>query len=133
MKISILLNLMLAGLLTAGAVQADSVDALLAAYEVQGAGPFSAPAGAALWQRKHQSDDGAARACTSCHTSNPTEPGRHAVTGKTIEPLAPSADARRLTDNRQIEKWLKRNCKWTLGRECTTQEKGDLLSFLRSQ
>jgi hypothetical protein len=33
----------------------------------------------------------------------------------------------------QIEKWLRRNCNWTLGRECSAREKGDLLSFLRSQ
>jgi hypothetical protein len=40
---------------------------------------------------------------------------------------------RRLTERRQIEKWLGRNCKWTLGRDCAPQEKGDLLSFIRSQ
>jgi hypothetical protein len=133
MKTTIRSNLILFGVLAASAVQADTVDDLLAAYKAQGAGPFNATAGAALWRRKHLSEDGAQRTCTSCHASDLTKPGRHAVTGKTIEPLAPSANARRLSDRRQIEKWLKRNCKWTLGRECTAQEKGDLLSFLRSQ
>jgi hypothetical protein len=73
------------------------------------------------------------RACTSCHSNDLTQPGRHATTGKAIEPLAPSVNAKRLTERRRIEKWFKRNCKWTLGRECTPQEKGDLLSFMGKQ
>jgi hypothetical protein len=133
MKTPIRSNLILINLLAASCAQADTVDDLLATYKGQGAGHFNTSAGAALWQRKFPLADGAPRACTSCHTSDLTKPGRHAGTGKTIEPLAPSANAERLTDRRQIEKWLKRNCKWTLGRACTAQEKGDLLSFLRSQ
>ena len=133
MKIQILFNLLLSGMLAASAARADTVDDLLAAYKGQGADPFSMSAGEELWQRKFPSAHGPQRACTSCHTSDLTKSGRHAVTGKTIEPLAPSAKAKRLNDRRQIEKWFKRNCKWTLGRECTAQEKGDLLSFLRSQ
>jgi hypothetical protein len=99
----------------------------------QGVGSFSASAGDALWQRKFPSADGAQRACTGCHTSDLRQPGRHAVTGKAIDPMAPSVNPKRLSERRQIEKWFKRNCKWTLGRECTPQEKGDLLSFLRNQ
>jgi hypothetical protein len=132
MKIQILSNLLLSSVLAASAAQADIVDNLLTAYKEQGAGPFDTTAGAALWQRKFPSPDGLQRACTSCHTNDLKSAGRHAVTRKTIEPLAPSANAKRLTDRRQIEKWLRRNCKWTLGRECTAQEKGDLLSFLRA-
>jgi len=133
MKTPIRSNLMLVGLLAASLARADTLDGLLAEYKSEGAGPFDTRAGAALWQRKFPSADGAPRACTSCHASDPTEPGRHAGTGKTIEPLAPSANRKRLTDRRQVEKWLGRNCKWTLARECTAQEKGDLLSFLASQ
>lgn len=133
MNIGIISKLILCGLLAAGAVQADTVDELLADYQGQGAGSFDSFAGENLWQRKYPSVDGTQRACTSCHTDDLKRPGRHAVTGKTIEPLAPTANAKRLTDRRQIEKWFKRNCKWTLGRECTSQEKGDLLSFLRNQ
>lgn len=133
MKTPILFNLLLSGLLVASAAQADTVDDLLAAYKAQGAGPFNRSTGEALWQRRFPSADGAPRTCTSCYTSDLIKPGRHAVTGKTIEPLALSVNAKRLTDRRQVEKWFMRNCKWTLGRECTAQEKGDLLSFLRSQ
>ncbi|MFK5970948.1 MAG: DUF1924 domain-containing protein [Candidatus Marithrix sp.] len=32
----------------------------------------------------------------------------------------------------QIRKWFKRNCKWTLGRECNAQEKGDILKFIQT-
>ncbi|HEY5789135.1 MAG TPA: DUF1924 domain-containing protein, partial [Gammaproteobacteria bacterium] len=59
--------------------------------------------------------------------------GRHLRTRKPIEPLAPSANPRRLTDTAEIEKWFRRNCDWTVGRECTAQEKGDLLAWLRTQ
>ena len=133
MSVSISFNLLLAGLLVAGVAQADTVDDLLADYQAQGAGPFSDSAGKALWQRKFPSADGMQRACTRCHTDDLKRPGSHAVTGKAIEPLAPSVNAKRLTERRRIDKWFKRNCKWTLGRECTPGEKGDLLSFLRDQ
>jgi len=133
MKVPAISNLILPGLLIAGAVQADSVGDLLAHFRGQGAGPFDAGSGQALWGRSFPSVEGPSRSCASCHSSDPTRRGRHAVTGKAIEPIAPSAYAKRLTDHRQIEKWLNRNCKWTLGRECTPQEKGDILSFLRDQ
>jgi len=133
MRSAILTSLILPALLTAGDARADTVDDLLSTYAASGAGPFSAAAGEALWQSQQVSADGSRRACTSCHTNDLRHPGRHATTGRTIEPLAPSVNARRLTDAREIEKWLGRNCKWTLGRPCTPQEKGDLLSFLRGQ
>lgn len=133
MNTTTILNLMLLGVLVAVNARADTVDDRLAQYKALGAGPFSASAGEGLWQRRFPSADGKQRACTTCHTSDTRRPGRHAVTGKTIEPIAPSANAKRLTDRGQIEKWFLRNCKWTLGRECTAQEKGDLLAFLRTQ
>ena len=54
-------------------------------------------------------------------------------TGKVIDPMAPSVNPKRFTDAKEIEKWFKRNCTWTVGRECTPQEKGDFLSYLRTQ
>jgi Domain of unknown function (DUF1924). len=70
--------------------------------------------------------------CASCHTRNPGAGGRHAVTGKTIEPLAPSANAARFTREAKVEKWFRRNCKDVLARACTAQEKGDVLAWLLS-
>ena len=133
MKCAATLNLILSSLLIVGVARAGTVDDLLSEFSAKGAGPFSAMAGKAFWTREFASKDGSKRACTSCHTSDPKKPGQHAKTGKAIEPMAPSANAKRLTERRQVEKWFKRNCKWTLGRECTAQEKGDLLSFLRTK
>jgi len=110
------------------AVAAGPVDTLLDQWRSQGTREFSAERGSALWSRHT-----AARSCTSCHTPDPRAAGKHPQTGKPIAPLAPSANPKRLTDTREINKWLLRNCKWTLGRECSAQEKGDLLTWLRAQ
>lgn len=67
--------------------------------------------------------------CTSCHTDDPTRPGRTRA-GKTIEPLAPSAAPTRLVDEATVDKWLRRNCSDVLGRDCSAAEKADLLAFL---
>ncbi len=111
---------------------ADAVGDLQARYRSEGAGPFSAATGETLWKRKVD-NAGGTRSCTSCHGTDLRQPGRHARTGKTIKPMAPSANPARLSDAAKIEKWFTRNCKWTLGRACTPQEKGDVLSFLKSQ
>lgn len=120
-------------ILTAGPVTAaDVVEERLSAYEADGAGPFDAERGKAMWTQKftHAKAD-KPRSCATCHTDNPRNTGKHARTGKAIEPLAPSVNPKRLTEVREIEKWFMRNCKWTVGRECTAQEKGDILSYLR--
>lgn len=68
--------------------------------------------------------------CLACHTDNPRNPGRHAVTGKAIEPLAPSVNAERFSDPAKVEKWFKRNCKEVVGRACTPAEKADFIQFV---
>jgi hypothetical protein len=68
-------------------------------------------------------------ACTACHTDSPAQPGRHAVTGKDIKPLAPAVNAERFTDPAKVEKWFRRNCKEVAGRECSAAEKADFLQF----
>ncbi len=113
--------------------QADAVSELQAGYQAEGAGPFSAEAGEALWNRPFKNaKSGKVRKCTTCHTTDLTRPGKHVRTGKLIEPMAPSVNPKRLTEVKKIKKWFVRNCKWTLGRECTAQEKGDLLAFLKN-
>jgi hypothetical protein len=71
--------------------------------------------------------------CTTCHTKDPQDSGRHAVTNKPIRPLSPLADPARFSDAAKVDKWFKRNCRDVLQRECTIVEKGDLLTFLMSQ
>lgn len=115
-------------------VQADVVDSLLNTYRQAGANDFSAQQGEMRWKQSNPNpDSGDDRSCTDCHTNNLTRVGRHAKTGKKIDPMAPSANPERLTDSGKIEKWFKRNCNWTLGRTCTPQEKGDFLLYLRQQ
>ena len=94
----------------------------------------SAADGAAAWAREYPQADGSpARSCATCHGTDLTRPGRHATTGKTIEPLAPSVNPERLTDPAKVEKWLLRNCRWTLGRECTADEKSSFVSYIKTQ
>ncbi len=68
--------------------------------------------------------------CSSCHTATPTAEGKHANTGKPIEPLAPAANPKRFTDAAKTEKWFRRNCNDVLGRECTADEKADVRAWL---
>lgn len=124
----------LLGLAAVPAMAADVVDERLAAYRAEGAGPFDAARGKAMWTQTHtHSKADKPRSCSTCHTDDPRAVGKHARTGKAIKPLAPSVNPQRLTEVREIEKWFKRNCKWTIGRECTPQEKGDFLSYLANQ
>ena len=113
--------------------QADAVSELEAEYQAQGGTNFSAEAGEALWNKEFvDTKKGDTRSCTTCHTADLTQPGKHAQTGKAIEPMAPTVNPKRLTEVKQIKKWFVRNCKWTLGRECTAQEKGDFLAYLKN-
>lgn len=117
----------------AAAVAGNAADGLQADYRTAGAGPFSAAAGAEAWQREVAAGNGEPpRSCASCHGADPRAAGRHARTGKVIDPLAPAVNPARLSDTETIEKWFRRNCEWTWGRACTPQEKGDFLSYLNS-
>ncbi len=112
----------------------DAVDELQAKYRSEGAEAFSAEAGQTLWfQEFAHAKTGQIRQCTTCHTDDLRNDGSHARTGKLIKPLAPSINPERLTNIKKLRKWLKRNCKWTLGRECSPQEKGDILTFIQTQ
>ena len=92
---------------------------------------FTAERGKQLWNQKY-TVSGQPRSCASCHTSNPREAGKHVRTGKPIKPMAPSVNSDRFADPKKVAKWFKRNCKWTLGRECNVQEKGDITRYLKS-
>lgn len=132
MKPTILVLTAILTLLTLQVQAGDVSTGLLEDYRAQGAGPFSAAAGQAMWTRKSVSR-GQERSCAACHGTDLRQTGKHVRTGKPIEPLAPSANPERLTDAAKVEKWFTRNCKWTLGRACTAQEKGDFISFFLSQ
>lgn len=107
---------------------------LLDKYRDQGASQFSAERGQQLWE---QPNDGSApfttRSCTTCHSQDVKQSGQHIRTKKTIKPMALSANPESLSNTKKVEKWFTRNCKWTLGRVCTPQEKGDIVTYLQSQ
>ncbi|HEY8098796.1 MAG TPA: DUF1924 domain-containing protein [Methylobacter sp.] len=92
---------------------------------------FDAGRGEQFFKQHHKESD-EDWSCSSCHTDSPTAEGKHAVTNKVLQPLAPSANPERFTKEAKVEKWFKRNCKDVLKRECTAQEKGDLLTYLMS-
>jgi hypothetical protein len=101
---------------------------LLAGYTAQAGQPANAAKGEAFFKASH----GQEWQCTSCHGKSPMRGGRHASTDKTIEPLAPAANAKRFSDSAKAEKWFRRNCKDVLVRECTAAEKADVLAWLVS-
>ena len=114
--------------------QAGPVETLLDNYRQQGGSDFSSTQGEVRWQQVNRHPkNGKERSCSDCHTNDLTKAGKHAKTGKRIDPIAPSVNQKRLTDTKKIEKWFKRNCMWTLGRVCTPQEKGDFLVYLQQQ
>lgn len=119
-------------LLTTPTLANDVVMQLLQDYRSQTTQPFAAEAGRQLWIQTFSDEKGRKRSCSTCHTDNPRQSGKHSRTGKKIEPLAPSINKESLSKTGNIQKWLKRNCKWTLGRECDAQEKGDVLTYLNS-
>jgi hypothetical protein len=125
--------LLLAAVLAGPSARAESPATLLAGYRsaAQAQAPAypgpSAHLGSEFYRARAKD-----WSCASCHTADPRQPGRHAVTGKPIKPLAPVANSARFTDRAKAEKWFRRNCNDTLGRECTAAEKADLLAYLMS-
>lgn len=94
-------------------------------------GAGNADSGHQFWIKQYNRS-GEIRSCASCHTADPRQTGKHIRTGKPIKPLSPAVNAQSLTDQKKIEKWFRRNCRWTLNRECTAAEKSDVLAFLTS-
>jgi len=125
-----LLSVMLLLVASASAWAAGGED-LIEVYRLEAGQSPSAERGGALWQRQVPAPNGgAARGCTACHGKDLTRPGKHLRTGKAIPPMARSVRPEALSDAKKIRKWLTRNCKWTLGRECSALEKADVLSYL---
>ena len=117
-------------------VSADNsvLNQLTAGYRAEGATAADAKKGQQLWNKTFAGQAPyTERSCSSCHTDKLKNKGKHVRTGKLLQPLAPSVNKNSLTKIKQVEKWLKRNCKWTLSRECSAQEKTDLLTYISQQ
>ena len=117
---------------TASALASPASDAEFAQFKADGAGNFSAEQGKKNWNNVVISKDGEKRACVTCHGTDPKKSGQHATTQKVIEPMASAVNPERYTDQKKMDKWFKRNCEWAWSRECTAQEKGDVLKYLMS-
>jgi hypothetical protein len=126
MKTSAILTALLLGAASAG-LQAAGINDIQNHYRAGNTGPFQSARGETLWNSQPYED----RRCADCHGSDLSRNGMHQRTKKAIEPMAPSVNASRYTDLKKVEKWFMRNCKSTWGRECTAQEKGDLLEYLK--
>ena len=129
MKTPILMTILLINVpLSFSHAESETVNNLLQDYALQGANTADAEQGKQLWQKTFNNNG--ERSCASCHSKDLTQNGKHVKTRKNIKPMSPSVNPERLTDSKKVNKWFKRNCKWTLGRECTAQEKTNFLVYI---
>ena len=112
----------------APAAHAATPAELLAGYVAQAGSPASPERGEKLFNTNFGKELGLS--CGSCHGAVPTKTSRHAISEKRLEPLAPAFNDKRFTDRPKVEGWFRTNCKDVMARECTAQEKADVLSWL---
>ena len=101
----------------------------LARFAAEAGATGQAERGRVFFNERH----GGQWSCSSCHGSPPTAAGKHANTGKVIDPLAPAFNAAAFTSTARVDKWFRRNCNDVLKRECTAGEKADVLAYLLAQ
>jgi hypothetical protein len=116
-------------LLAAGAQAADtSPTQQLARFAGEAGAPGQAERGRVFFTSRH----GGEWSCSSCHGAPPVPPGKHASTGKAIDPMAPAVNPNVFTLTTKVDKWFRRNCNDVLKRECNAGEKADVLAYLVS-
>ncbi len=94
---------------------------------------FDVKRGEQIFTSKHIGKKGSEIACISCHNSDLTTSGKNVNTSKIIEPLAPSVNSNRISDVKEVQKWLKRNFGDVYNREGSSLEKGDVLVYILSK
>jgi uncharacterized membrane protein len=104
---------------------ASTPQELLTGYEAKSS-KASSSRGEQFFNAKH----GKEWSCATCHETPPNHDTKHIVTGKVIKALSPLSNPARFNDLAKVEKWFKRNCNDVLARECSAQEKADVLSWL---
>jgi len=134
MKSLLILSMLLLAHINAASANTPAVNGLLQSYITSGVTSGNASKGEQLWNKTFAGQPPySERRCASCHSNKLTNTGKHVRTGKSIAPMAPSVNSKSMNQVKNINKWLKRNCKWTLGRECSVQEKADLITFISQQ
>jgi cytochrome c peroxidase len=121
-------------MLASVAAQAETAQQIGRTYAVEAAARQvgfapSAKRGETFFRQRFANND-KMPACTSCHTDSPLNGGQHAITGKSIRPLAVVANPERFADPAKVEKWFGRNCKEVIGRDCTPAEKADFVAYM---
>ncbi len=91
---------------------------------------FDRTRGEKIFTSKHMGKRGKEISCVSCHTNDLTKNGENLFTGKTIEPLSPNINPKRLSNTKSISKWLRRNFNDVYQREGSALEKGDVLTYI---
>lgn len=87
--------------------------------------------GREFYTKKH-SVKGKDISCSSCHTDNPTQKGKHAESGKEIQPLSPNTNPKRFAVLNKSEEGFVKHCNDILARNCTPQEKANYVTYLLS-
>jgi Domain of unknown function (DUF1924) len=127
--LSACLSLAVLALACASAGAADTTPAQqLERFSAQAGSPAQAERGRNFFTTTH----GGEWSCSTCHGKPPTSTGKHASTGKPIDPMAPAVNPKVFTDSARVEKWFRRNCKDVVQRECSPGEKADVLAYLIS-
>lgn len=94
---------------------------------------FSAQRGEKIFTTSHIGKKGKEISCVSCHTADLRTKGKNIHTYKILEPLAPSANQKRLTNASDVKKWLRRNFNDVYNRVGTASEQGDVLYYINSK
>ena len=97
-------------------------------FTAQAGAPADAGRGRQIFTMRHAGE----WSCSSCHGQPPLGAGKHAGTGKLLEPLAPATNPKAFTLTTRVDKWFRRNCSDVLKRECSAAEKADVLAYLLS-
>lgn len=116
-------------LISLGVAQANPSD-ILAGYAAKAGSPPSAERGQKFFTQKWKGN--LFESCAECHTLMPTGRGRDQTSEKPMTALAPAANPKRFTDAARVENYFRLNCKDVVGRECSAQEKADVIAWLIS-
>jgi len=137
------LNVLLLALLGLTAITAQAsvsnAEKLVLIYNTQAKGANPAYAGASaeegkiFFNNKVKTKSGKEMACASCHTANPADSGKHALTRKTIKPLSPAVNAKRFADFEKVEAKFTQHCVEIIGNDCTAAEKANYISYVLTE
>jgi hypothetical protein len=138
-KLSILLVALLG--FTAMSAQASVANAekliLIYTAQAKSANPeYTGPTvadGKFFFNRKVKLGNGKEMACASCHTANPADNGKNAITGKVIKPLSPAVNEKRFADFEKVEAKFTQHCVDIIGSDCTAAEKASYITYVLTE